>query len=38
MIQAVINVGGIVVNALGIEHFILRYPSGSGHVSFIFKN
>nr|KAJ0223870.1 hypothetical protein LSAT_V11C200094130 [Lactuca sativa] len=29
--EQVINVGGIVVNALGIEHFILRYPSGSGH-------
>ncbi|CAI9273609.1 unnamed protein product [Lactuca saligna] len=31
MNKAVINVGGIVVNALGIEHFILRYPSSSGH-------
>ncbi|XP_071738513.1 uncharacterized protein [Rutidosis leptorrhynchoides] len=31
MNKAVINVGGIVVNALGIEHFILRHPSSSNH-------
>nr|XP_043634107.1 uncharacterized protein LOC122605264 [Erigeron canadensis] len=29
MNKAVINVGGIVVNALGIEYFILRHPSSS---------
>ncbi|XP_071738514.1 uncharacterized protein [Rutidosis leptorrhynchoides] len=32
MNKAVINVGGIVVNALGIEHFILRHPSSSNHL------
>ncbi|KAI3721192.1 hypothetical protein L2E82_32198 [Cichorium intybus] len=31
MNKAVINIGGIVVNALGIEHFILRHPSNSGY-------
>ncbi|KAI3748749.1 hypothetical protein L6452_12044 [Arctium lappa] len=31
MNKAVMNVGGIVVNALGIEHFILRHPSNSNH-------
>ncbi|XP_076954725.1 uncharacterized protein LOC143629301 [Bidens hawaiensis] len=31
MNKAVINVGGIVVNALAIEHFILRHPSNSNH-------
>ncbi|KAI3793334.1 hypothetical protein L1987_35951 [Smallanthus sonchifolius] len=31
MNKAVINVGGIVVNALAIEHFILRHPSSSNH-------
>ncbi|KVI09830.1 protein of unknown function DUF547 [Cynara cardunculus var. scolymus] len=31
MNKAVINVGGIVVNALGIEHFILRHPSNPNH-------
>ncbi|PWA94917.1 hypothetical protein CTI12_AA055170 [Artemisia annua] len=31
MNKAVINVGGIVVNALGIEHFILRHPANSNH-------
>lgn len=27
------NVGGIVLNALAIEHFILRHPSESKQVS-----
>ncbi|KAJ9539977.1 hypothetical protein OSB04_026483 [Centaurea solstitialis] len=31
MNKAVMNVGGIVVNALGIEHFILRHPSNTNH-------
>jgi len=30
--QAAINVGGIVLNALAIEHFILRHPCESKHV------
>lgn len=33
MIQATINVGGIVLNALAIEHFILRHPADSERVS-----
>ncbi|KAK9061546.1 hypothetical protein SSX86_018728 [Deinandra increscens subsp. villosa] len=31
MNKVVINVGGIAVNALAIEHFILRHPSNSNH-------
>lgn len=31
--QAAMNVGGIVLNALAIEHFILRHPSDSIQVS-----
>ncbi|KAL7214864.1 hypothetical protein ACSBR1_027111 [Camellia fascicularis] len=31
MNKAAINVGGIVLNALAIEHFILRHPSDSKH-------
>ncbi|WOG93932.1 hypothetical protein DCAR_0313220 [Daucus carota subsp. sativus] len=31
MNKAAINVGGIVLNALAIEHFILRHPSDSVH-------
>ncbi|PON76334.1 Ternary complex factor MIP1, leucine-zipper [Trema orientale] len=31
MNKAALNVGGIVLNALAIEHFILRYPSKSKH-------
>lgn len=31
-LQAAMNVGGIVLNALAIEHFILRHPSESKHV------
>lgn len=31
--QAAFNVGGIVLNALAIEHFILRHPCESKHVS-----
>ncbi|XP_024029473.1 uncharacterized protein LOC21394676 [Morus notabilis] len=31
MNKATLNVGGIVLNALAIEHFILRYPSESKH-------
>lgn len=31
--QAAFNVGGIVLNALAIEHFILRHPSGTKYVS-----
>lgn len=30
--QAALNVGGIVLNALAIEHFILRYPNELKHV------
>lgn len=30
--QAAVTVGGIVLNALAIEHFILRHPSESIHV------
>lgn len=31
--QAAINIGGIVLNALAIEHFILRHPRDAEHVS-----
>lgn len=31
MNKAALNVGGIVLNALAIEHFILRHPSESNH-------
>ncbi|KAK2999983.1 hypothetical protein RJ639_024448, partial [Escallonia herrerae] len=31
MNKAAMNVGGIVLNSLAIEHFILRHPSGSNH-------
>ncbi|KAF4373418.1 hypothetical protein G4B88_011687 [Cannabis sativa] len=31
MNKATLNVGGIILNALAIEHFILRYPSKSKH-------
>ncbi|KAK1299135.1 hypothetical protein QJS10_CPB14g00616 [Acorus calamus] len=31
VIQAVLDVGGIVLNALAIEHFILRHPSDPQH-------
>ncbi|GFZ14921.1 ternary complex factor MIP1 leucine-zipper protein [Actinidia rufa] len=33
MNKAAMNVGGIVLNALAIEHFILRHPSDSKHGS-----
>ncbi|XP_048135395.1 uncharacterized protein LOC115726724 isoform X3 [Rhodamnia argentea] len=33
MNKAALNVGGIVLNALAIEHFILRHPCESKHVS-----
>lgn len=32
-VKAAINVGGIVLNALAIEHFILRHPSDTEYVS-----
>ena len=31
--QAAINIGGMVLNALAIEHYILRYSSDSEYVS-----
>ncbi|XP_062092666.1 uncharacterized protein LOC133798409 isoform X2 [Humulus lupulus] len=31
MNKATLNVGGIILNALAIEHFILRYPSKAKH-------
>ncbi|KAJ6900352.1 hypothetical protein NC652_026463 [Populus alba x Populus x berolinensis] len=33
MNKAAVNVGGIVLNALAIEHFILRHPCEPNHVS-----
>jgi hypothetical protein len=30
--QAAVNVGGIVLNALAVEHFILRHPWESNQV------
>ncbi|WRX11565.1 protein of unknown function DUF547 - like 4 [Theobroma cacao] len=32
LIQAALNVGGIVLNALAIEHFVLRHPCESKYV------